>query len=1385
MRFISICAAGMTGIMLGVAALHGQATPASAMVAHVGPAAETAELLVFLEPGTDAKQFAAARGLVVKRTLRSDPDAYVMAAGTAIQARTALTSIRAIAAGNEVRSSFLNRRIREELFAFVPNDPYFHKNTPSGTWSGQWHLVNEHTTGLDARVQGAWNRNLTGAGTLIGIADDGLQTTHPDLSPGYVAEHSWDFVGDDALPDPVLDDDNHGTAVAGVAGARGGNGVGVTGAAPMASIAGLRLPFHVMDQDEALFVDAILYHSSGTNDAIKIKNHSYGASVCYTDRSAEANALDMSTALGTIHCWAAGNDRSDANLWARNNLPTIIGISALGSDGRFASYSSYGACVFVAAPSSSYGFHGITTTDRTGHADGYNGFDLFPDADYTATFGGTSSASPLVAGVMALTRQAQPLLNTRFAKHLLVRTCDVVDATDSTPESDGGWRTNAAGFHFNQNYGFGLIDADGLTQLATSYVGVTPLATQTTGTVAVNQTLTDTGSKTVQFTLSATQPLEEVVVTIDFETEMPLAMELDLTSPSGYRTRLAKGLVPGAFEIQNRRTWQFLTNALWGETPTGTWTLKMEDKLADSTQTTWHSYQVTARMGTLTTTACIPAPTNVLATDGTQEDIQINWSVVSGANRYRVYRATSNDFGVSEALTGWQTATSYTDSTSAPLTAYYYWVRASSDSTGQCGSVASSSDVGWSKLRPPTGVAASDGTTTAGVQVTWDAALSATHYCVYRNDVDNPSLAIPVSSWQTGLTYLDSSSAASPGVIRYYWVCSAASSSGQAESGFSSRDTGFRKLSAPVGVQATQGTSADYVRITWSSTFGASHYLVYRNSSDNPATAVPISSWTTSTSHNDTAVDPCTTSYYWVRAAVNSAGSRASDLSTSVSGYRPMPVPTNLSASDGTFTDYCRITWNAVAGATHYKVWQSMTNDPATAQPIGSWQTNTYYNDSNGHRGRIYYYWVAAAKDANGLCASDNSASDSGWQGLLPPNCVNASDGYYIDHVYIGWCYSDYDIYHKVYRGPTSDPAAAVAITGWIDSSYYEDTTGDLGVEYYYFVKAALAADGTGESDLSLGDLGWREIPSPANVAATDGTSISYVRITWDLVGTGLWYRVYRGTSSKPEFSSAISDWLSEATSFDDTEATAGATYYYWVSAATNGSGRDASDSGGPDTGWRALASPTLTASDGTYTDHVAVSWLDAPGTSYYYRVYRALAADSAEALPLSDWQTGASYNDTTGDPGVRYYYWVRAAMNAAGNRVSAFDRSNRGYRALDCNNNGVPDQNDPDADGDLVPDGCDLCAGTVPGASVDANGCPPSIFGDFNRDGDVDPADLDIFISCSGGAAITQIPSGCLYYHFAFADGDDDGDVDSVDFGRFQRCISGTDQPGSTTCDD
>ena len=532
--------------------------------------------------------------------------------------------------------------------AFVSNDPFYGTGNPVG-FPGQWHLGIQTSGAIfDSNVAGAWNRDLTGQGVTIGIVDDGLQHTHPDLNPNYVAADSFDFGQNDADPSPVFnnsapaagDGDNHGTAVAGVAAAKGGNGIGVTGAAPNANLAGLRIDFN--NQTNQMFVNATLYHSSGANTNIKVKNHSYGVGIPYIPQTTQANAAVTSHNAGTIHVFAAGNERNahfvSAVIDANNNgifdpdidpaidadankkhlltLQETIDVAALGSSGLGATYSNWGSNIWVTAPSNSFraGELSITTTDRTGGAAANGGYnngagggdgDLFGDLNYTSQFGGTSSASPLVAGIMALGKQAQPNLNTRMAKHLLVRTSNVVDPLDAS--ATGGWVTNGAGNEFNANYGFGVIDADEFTSQAVQFAGVTPLVTESLATRTVSRTIPDNniGGISESFMLTGQLPLEEVEILLNITHPWRGDLEALLTSPMGTVSRLMYRNIADSF---NNVNWTFLSNAFWGETPQGTWTLTVRDVFAGDVGT-WNNFRVLAKMGSL---VAVPEPSSLV-----------------------------------------------------------------------------------------------------------------------------------------------------------------------------------------------------------------------------------------------------------------------------------------------------------------------------------------------------------------------------------------------------------------------------------------------------------------------------------------------------------------------------------------------------------------------------------------------------------------------------------------------------------------------------------------------------------------------------------------------------------------------------------------------------
>lgn len=580
---------------------------------------------------------------------------------------------------------------------FVPDDPYFApasgtpgSDQPSAGYYGQWYLVNQMplsavNAGLDVNIAGAWARGLTGAGVIIAIADqNGVEGDHPDLAANFLNQYSYTF---NLTPEqngapgflrgaPTKTGDNHGTAVAGVAVAVGGNGIGLTGAAPGASLASLNNSTTALPPGITSFqarAAAILFQGQtdvqgnpnpyvaytptpGTPPPIRIMNHSYGTASGYASDGAEVQAaLHASAEMGVIHVFAAGNQRyegpnprstADANKSQNQASPDVITVAALGSDGKYSGRSSFGANIFVTAPSDSLagsGLYAMPTTDRVGTA-GYStdfaaGDPYFnfsnpgpnDGANYFSRFGGTSASAPLVAGILALGVEANSAMDMRMAKHLLARTSRVIDPTDTqTATSTGGWVTNSAGYHFNNNYGFGLIDADAFTLAATQYSGVTELVTHTTGDIGVGLSFAegiDTITRIANVAAPGAMPLEYVQVRflltglesdwdyyVGFEGEPATGaiagdFEAWLTSPDGTRNRLFLDDTGIPTELADARRnhgsdtldWTFTSYAYWGEELDGDWIIELINHSQNTTNLgTWDNYSMTFGTGDIT-----------------------------------------------------------------------------------------------------------------------------------------------------------------------------------------------------------------------------------------------------------------------------------------------------------------------------------------------------------------------------------------------------------------------------------------------------------------------------------------------------------------------------------------------------------------------------------------------------------------------------------------------------------------------------------------------------------------------------------------------------------------------------------------------------------------
>ena len=246
-------------------------------------------------------------------------------------------------------------------------------------------------------------------------------------------------------------------------------------------------------------------------------------------------------------------------------------MAASTNSGVRSGYSEKGATILVSSPSNG-GSLGITTVDRTGSA-GYE------SGNYTGTFGGTSSACPLVAGIIALMLEANPNLSWRDIQHILIETAEKIDPTD--PD----WTTNAAGYPVNHRYGFGRIDAQAAVNAALSWAPAgTELTTQ--GSSSPNLPIPDDNSNGVQDTLRITADIDIEFVEIYFSASNHTYwgdLEITLTSPSGTRSILSEAHTSGRTATYNN--WRFGSVHQFGESSAGNWTLTVKDLFAQDTGT--------------------------------------------------------------------------------------------------------------------------------------------------------------------------------------------------------------------------------------------------------------------------------------------------------------------------------------------------------------------------------------------------------------------------------------------------------------------------------------------------------------------------------------------------------------------------------------------------------------------------------------------------------------------------------------------------------------------------------------------------------------------------------------------------------------------------------
>ena len=268
------------------------------------------------------------------------------------------------------------------------------------------------------KTKEAWSLvESKGNTTKVSVIDTGVDVKHEDLQKNLVSNSSYTQTVGGIKKQVVYDSDHHGTHVTGIIGATYGNGIGVSGVASgnnnnLAKIMVVGTSLDGENMYTSDIIDAINYSK---DNGAKVINMSFGGTG--RDRAMEAAIRDAYD-NGIVLVAASGNDESN-KFSSPSDFKEVISVNASNKYNKPVYWSDYGISKDISAP-------------------GYNILSTTPGNTYEL-LSGTSMASPIVAGVVALMLDANPSLTPAEVYNILCA---------STGQSD-----------FDEMLGYGIVNA--------------------------------------------------------------------------------------------------------------------------------------------------------------------------------------------------------------------------------------------------------------------------------------------------------------------------------------------------------------------------------------------------------------------------------------------------------------------------------------------------------------------------------------------------------------------------------------------------------------------------------------------------------------------------------------------------------------------------------------------------------------------------------------------------------------------------------------------------------------------------------------------------------------------------------------------------------------
>ncbi len=497
----------------------------------------------------------------------------------------------------------------------------------------QWHLLDQgavvNTNGIytvgghDLNVKALYEKGIVGQNAWVRVVDDGLEAEHEDLKGRLNRENSWsaEKKSNDTTPKSI--EDSHGTNVAGLIAADGSNNIGLRGVAPYATLTAykLRTPqAGSLDYTTEELKEAWL---GGDKDKISIVNNSWGS---LADKYIEeekilkegAQGSEYRNGKGRIYLIASGNGGfnqreideegeildvvdDSATSYLRGSQYAIT-VAAVRNENIITQYSAQGSNVLVSGYGGGIKTHTsalMATTTRTGASK--TTWKEDSKKAYSFAFDGTSAATPVTSGALALVLSECPNLSYRDVKWLIAHSATKIDENyDGTtisgvknvppfktaPEKDlhngFGYVENAAGLSHSNYYGYGLINPSKMIEMCKDNFISLPkkreieVVNVNTGLKPLNKNNQHLKEKIMvnESDINKVDKIEWVGLTVYGKFDNLQKLSMVLISPSGTKSRILTNSKSAFDEVMKlEEGFRFSSVAFVDENPKGEWTL--------------------------------------------------------------------------------------------------------------------------------------------------------------------------------------------------------------------------------------------------------------------------------------------------------------------------------------------------------------------------------------------------------------------------------------------------------------------------------------------------------------------------------------------------------------------------------------------------------------------------------------------------------------------------------------------------------------------------------------------------------------------------------------------------------------------------------------------